>query len=927
MTFSFLSTKLFIPPVRTGAIARPRLTEKLLAGIKHPGGFALLSGPAGFGKTTLLSEFVAQTQQIGELKLGAAWLSLDEGDNDPARFWSYWIKACQSILEEVGEDALAVLRAPQPLPDDTIPTLPINNLAGRDLSLVLVLDDFHAIQNASIHSSLLFLLDHLPPNLHLILSTRTDPPWPLARYRARNQLIEIRTRDLRFTLEEAAVFLNDTMSLSLSTDVLSALEERTEGWIAGLQLAALSMQGRNDIDAFIQAFTGSHVYIAEYLVDEVLKQQTEEMQAFLLQTAILDRLNGALCEAVTGCQDGQGKLKALQRSNIFISPLDDQEQWFRYHHLFADLLQLRLQSNRSKTATGELHQRAARWYEQSNMIMEAVEHYFAAADYENVVRVVEVAALPTILQAQVRTVESWLQSIPLDLVEKSPKINMAYAWMSLLRGMHAQAAPFINRLRAFFSTPEANTSDPSLQVEWLAVQAELLIAQGRPQESRDLAIRAQEMLPEVDPNIRGMIYTTLAKAYQMTLDYDRAAEVFQMIVQDARRINDMTFEILGTSGEAQMVLKQGRLHRTYEIVTEGIRRLETSGKKVPFSATLYGELGQVCFHWGQFDQVREYLRRSMEISGKSGYSDPEIYFHLTLSKICQMEGDLEGSVREMEQASHLAGIIPPAMVQENVIAQQVWVDLAMDRPADAEQLLAVRGFRFGDPFDFPDLVPGAPVTLEAGLLYNSAIRILLYHARKGQDPAVLKRGIDLAEHVIRGELQCQHLPAALETLLLLSQMYAVLGETQQSLTATAKALELAEPEGFISSFVEEGQPVADILAELLKADRPEKFQPSYIRQILAAFSQSQTLQEDITNPPAPGSPSADVLVEPLSARELEVLQLIANGYSNRAIAEKLFVTVSAVKKHAGNIYGKLSVNSRTQAVSRARLLGLLAPDP
>ena len=255
---------------------------------------------------------------------------------------------------------------------------------------------------------------------------------------------------------------------------------------------------------------------------------------------------------------------------------------------------------------------------------------------------------------------------------------------------------------------------------------------GRPAESRDLAIQAQKMLPEVDPNIRSMIYVTLAKAYQQTFDYDRAAEIFQMIVQDARRIGDMTFEVLGTSGQAQMVLKQGRLHRTFEIVHEGIRRLEMSGKKVPFSATLYGELGQVYFHWHQFDLAREYLHRSMEISGKSGYSDPEIYFHLMLSKICQMEGDLEGSIREMQQASHLAGIIPPAMIRENVIAQQVRVDLATDRLAAAEQLLEAEGFRFGKTFDFPALAPEAPVTLEAGLLYNSALRVLLYHAKRNR---------------------------------------------------------------------------------------------------------------------------------------------------------------------------------------------------
>jgi LuxR family transcriptional regulator, maltose regulon positive regulatory protein len=922
MTSSLLSTKFYIPPVRAGAIARPDLVEKLSSGVHHPGSFTLLSGPAGFGKTTLLSEFTARAQHP------VAWLSLDEADSDPNRFWTYWITACQSVLDRVGETALDLLRTPQPLPEDLIPTLLINDLAGQPGSLILILDDYHTIQNEAIHAGILFLLDHLTQNLHLVISTRIDPPWPLSRFRASSRLVEIRAQDLRFRLDEAAEFLNHTMGLSLSTQELAALEERTEGWVAGLQLAALSMQGRSDIGAFIQAFTGSHVYIAEYLVDEVLKRQTDEMQAFLLRTSILDRLTASLCEATTGCLDGQGKLKTLQQANIFIVPLDDEGQWFRYHHLFGDLLKARLQSSLAKPAIGELHQRAAVWYEHNGMTAEAVEHALAAVDYARVVRLMETSALPMILQAHVRTVENWLQAIPPEYFEKSPRINMAYAWMYLLRRVPLQAAPFIDRLKTIYSSPEAGQFTPSLQAEWLAIQAEHLITQGKPEESRNLAIQVHKILPEVDPNVRSMLYLTLAKAYQLTLDYDRAAEIFQMIVQDARRSGDILFEILGASGQAQMVLKQGRLHQTYEIVSESIRRLEASGKRVPFSATLYGELGQVNYHWRQFDQARDCLRRSMEVSGKSGYSDPEIYLHLMQSKMCQMEGDLAGSFGEMEKASQLAGILPPAMVRENVIAQQVWVDLAADRPAAAEQRLAAEGFRFGEPFGYPTLAPGAAVTLEAGLLYNSAFRILLYHARKGPGLANLHLGSDLAERVFTGEIRCQHLPVAIETLLLLCQMYAVLGEPLRSRAAASQAVELAEPEGFISPFVEDGKPVAEILADLWKNRRAGELREDFVQKIFAAF-------------PEPGDPasaipagregkahpaSVEPLVEPLTARELEVLRLIAEGHSNQSIAEKLVITVSAVKKHSGNIYGKLAVGSRTQAISRARQLGLLAPD-
>lgn len=920
MPFTPLATKFYIPPVRAGVVTRTRLIEKLLAGVQQPGSFVLISGPAGFGKTTLLSKFAAQVGQP------VAWLSLDEAENDPNRFWMYLIAACQTVLREVGETALALLRAPQPLPEETIPSLLINDLASQHGSFVLVLDDYHTIQNPAIQAGLLFLMEHLPSNLHVILSTRSDPPWPLTRFRARNQLTEIRAQDLRFRPDEAEQFLNHTMGLSLCAELLAALEQRTEGWVAGLQLAAISMQGRSDTEAFVEAFTGSHVYIAEYLVDEVLKQQTEEVQQFLLQTSILDRLNAGLCAAVTGRPHSDSLLKTLQKANIFIIPLDDAEQWFRYHHLFAELLKARLHSSLSKSALAELHQRAANWLGQNGLVAEAVKHGLAGADYELVVRLVEEAALPMIIQANVQTVEQWLRAIPTDLLHQSPRINMAAAWMYLLRGTPDLAAPFIRRLQGIFSARKPGPNELSLQAEWLALQAELLISQGRPEESRDVAIQAQQMLPGVDPNVRSILYTTLAKAYQLTFDYNRAAEVFQMIVEDARRSGDIAFEVLGTSGQAQMLIKQGRLHQTHEIVTEAILRLERSARKVPFSATLFGEVGLVYFHWHQLDQARAYLRRSMEISQTSSYSDPEIYYHILLSKISLMEGDPSGAARAMEQASHLADRNPPAMIRENVLAQKVWVALAVDRLTEAEALLAAEGFLVGDISSIPELADGAPVTTEAGLLYNSALRLLLYRSKQEQRPHNLQRAITLAERVVDGELQSQQLPAALETLLLLSQFYAVQNDTSRSLAAITKALQLAQPEGFISCFLEEGQPVASMLRELLAGNLPEEIQPAYINEILAAYPHhSPPVSAINAQPPAVQTAVAAAvpLVEPLSAREQEILQLIAAGYSNQAIAKMLTITISAVKKHAGNIYGKLNVNSRTQAIARARQIGLL----
>lgn len=916
MSPALLSTKFRIPHGRGNAVSRSRLTEKLLTGVQRPGTFILLSGPAGFGKTTLLSEFATDLQRP------LAWISLDEADNDPVRFWTYLLTACQSIQPEIGESALGLLQSTQQLPDETIATSLINDLVRLDTELIIVLDDYHIIQNSTIHSALAFLLDHLPEKLHLVVSTRVDPPWPLPRFRARDQLIEIRAADLRFTSDETAAFLNQVMGLNLSAENIAALESRTEGWIASLQLAALSMMGRADVTGFIKAFTGSHVYVAEYLIEEVLERQPQDVKTFLLQTSILERLNAALCEAVSGRPDSQDVLKYLYQSNLFVHPLDDEGQWFRYHHLFADLLQARIRQSLSDGDIAALHRRAAAWYEQTGMISEAMEHSLAAKDYSHAIQIIGNVALPMILQAHVRTVDGWLQAIPKTYLEQSPELNMAFAWLNLLRGTFSGATPYVERLFAMFSSIDMGDQNPSIHGEWLAMQSKLLSVQGKTAESRDMANQALLILPETAVHIRSLIYINQATIYQQMLDYDHAAETFQMIVRDSQATGNFTFEILGTSGQAQMLLQQGKLHAGFEIASQGVRRLEVTGKTTPFSATLYGEIGQIHYHWHQLDQARSYLLRSIQASGLNGYSDPEIYHHVMLSRMFQMEEDWDAAAREMQKAGDLAKSIPPAMIREHVLSQQIRVDLAFSRFAAAQSLLKGEGFTFNGVFHFPDLAPGANVTDPLGMLYNSALRVLLVQARTIHDPANLKSGIELAGLVLAGELQCRHIPVALETLLLRSQLHAALGYDRDRLTDLVKALQLGEPEGFVSIFVEEGRPIAEALTTLLKRNLHGTVKPSYIQEILAAFPGSQSSRDVMS-----GAVNDDLApIVPLTPREMEVLQLIAAGDSNQMIASKLVITLSAVKKHIGNIFNKLNASSRTQATARARLLGLLSID-
>jgi len=919
---SLLSTKLYIPQPRANAIARLRLTEKLVSGANQPGSFTLLSGPAGFGKTTLLSEFVAR------LKRPVAWLSLDEGDNDPIRFWTYLIVACQTVQDGVGESALALFSAPQPLPVEAIPSILINDLAELDHDLILILDDFHTIQNETIHSAFSFLLEHLPRKLHIVVSTRVDPPWLLARFRARNQLIEVRAQDLRFNTEEAASFLNRLMRLNLSTEDVAALEERTEGWVAGLQLAALSMKGRSDIAGFVKAFTGSHVYIAEYLVEEVLKQQPQDVQEFLLQTSILERLNARLCEAVTGCQDGQAVLMALQRANLFVIPLDDEGQWFRYHHLFADLLKARLRQSLPADAIAALHQRASAWNEQAGMVPEAIEHALAATEYSYALQLIEKIALPMILNAYFQTVEDWLRTIPPEYLRESPRVNLAIAWMHLLRRNFAQAAPHLERLQRIFSTLEKSEIDPSLEGEWLALQSMLLNAQGKAVESIDLAEQALKILPEGETQVRSMTYMGLAQAYEQTLDYERAAEACELIIQQGHAAGDLPSEMFGLSYLGLMYVQQGKLHAAEEIASVSLQRIERTGSFSPFSATLYGELAQVYYHWHQLEKARGHFSRSVELSKLGGFSDAEIYHHVFLSRLLQMEGDLQASVQEIEKALDRMQTAAPAFVNEEVISQQVSIYLALKRLAAAQSALKVYGFKFDGNFSHPELAPEAGIPHALGMLYDSALRILLYQGAAQDDPEVFRHGIELAGLVIEGSLRCRHLPIVLKTLLLRSQLHAALGNEQAALVDVTRALELAEPEGFVSIFIDERPHTAEALRSLLERHLTGGVAEGYIQDILAAFPKSQSSRIDYTarvQADVVVTPTEDAmaLVEPLTKRELEVLRLIAEGDSNRAIAEKLLITVSAVKKHTSNIFGKLNVDSRTQAVARARQLRLL----
>jgi LuxR family maltose regulon positive regulatory protein len=927
-----LATKLHRPSTPPKRVPRPHLIQRLDEGLESSRQMTLVSAPAGFGKTTCISDW-ADT-----LDCPVTWLSLDAADDDPGRFFAYLVAALQTVDANLGREIEGALRSGQLPPSEVISATLINDILraqrveGRFL---LVLDDFHVIQDPSILEVLEKLVANPPQPLHLVLLTREDPPLPLARLRAHNQLTEIRARDLRFASDDAERLLNEVLGLSLSPADVAALEAKTEGWVVGLQLAGLSIRDRADPSGFIATLSGSHRFILSYLTEEVLNRQPEAVQRFLLQTSILDKLNGDLCNAVTGRSDGRTLLERLFNANLFLIPLDDEGQWYRYHHLFADLLR-DLQNTLLKEDTAELHERAAHWYAQAGgertgergaFVNEAMKHALAAEDYGLAVDLLERHAMDMIMQGYAKTVNGWVQVIPAEWTSSSPRTHLAFAWMHLLRGAYAQAAPYLERLEGSFSGSQVSQEESeALKAEWLVLQSLLLNMQGEMTESLALATQALEIAPEQDSRVRSLAYFGQAGAYQVMEEYGLVVDAYQMAIQHGREAKNLVTEMMSTSGLARLAFEHGQLHLAFEIAAPVSARLEGSGSLPPISTVIFGILGEVQTQWLQIDEARRHGRRALQLSVLGGYNSGIISLRVLLSRLSQLAGDLEDAAREIQKAVDLMQGDIPDYVRQEAVAQQVRVSLAQNRPAAADLALQGQGFSFQGRFSFPALPPDQSIPHSAGLLYNSSLRVLLYQARAGRDAANLRAGIELADRLITGALQGQTLLVALEALLLRAQMHAALGSTRASQVDYARALELAEPEGILGVFIEQGPPVAEALADLVEQAQLEAVHARYVERLLAAFSRLQppsTARREQPPLDLPAGIEPVALIEPLTDRELDVLCLMAEGLKYKEIAERLFISLNTVRSHVKAIYGKLHVNNRTQAVTVARQLRML----
>ena len=900
---SILSTKFYIPHLRQNGVLRPRLTDILLAGVNRPGTLVMLSGPAGFGKSTLLGEFVAQ------LKQPVAWVSLDDGDNDPVRFWSYLIAACQSVRPGVGDSALELLKAPQPLPDDAVPTILVNDLAGLDGGLVLVLDDYHVIQNGSIQTALSFLLDHLPDNLHIVLSTRVDPPWPLARFRARNQLIEIRAKDLRFTTEEAAAFLNQVMGLNLSADDVAALETRTEGWIAGLQLAALSMTGRSDIPAFVKAFTGSHAYVAEYLVEEVLQHQPEQVQTFLLETSILERLNASLCESVTGCQDGQAILATLYRANIFVLPLDDEGLWFRYHHLFADLLQARLRQSLPAETVTTLHTRASQWYERNGFVIEAVNHALAAQDFEAAADLIQQNASRVTIRGELTTLLQWIEALPVDVSRRHPQIIISKAWSLTLAGAQPQVESLLQEIEAQIEISDETPQARELRGNAAAIRGYFAMLAGDYARALALTERADVLLPVSSVQARSILPYTLGAVYRGQGEYEKAAAAFAHLARIGEVSNDLLVWVTGETEVVNTRHTQGRLREASQTARQALRRMADQGAQ-PFGslAKLEVALCDVLREQNELDEAHQRVTGVIKRMKAWDMPTDRLFAYLTLTRLQESQGDFTGAFETLHIAKDLRSSHPVLMsLGRSVDIYEIRLLMATHNVPAAARLM-------------DDLQPGTSqmVNIREQELVMLA-HVLLAQGRFDQVAAILA---PLSRDAEAGGRRS----TLLESLALQARTLDAQGDRDAAVAILIKALALAEPDGFVRIFVEEGEGMQSLMVaaarQLESAIDPTLISLKvYVAKLLDAFPASQKAGA-LSHP----LPKTDGLVEALTARELEVLQLIAAGDSNQTIADKLVISLSAVKKHTGNVFGKLNVNSRTQAVAHARQLGLLSAD-
>jgi len=874
-----LATKLHAPQLRAHLVARQRLTEKLHA---DGGKLTIIAAPAGFGKTTLITSWL-----IGE-NCPHAWLSLEDRDNDAIRFVTYLVAALQTLAPDLGQATLTALQNLQsPDPEAVIIPL-VNEITHAGTTFTLVLDDYHAITNPYIQQGLTILVEHLPPQLHLILTTRADPPLPLPRLRARGLLTEIRADDLRFTPAEAAIFLNEIMGLALTPEDIAALEQRTEGWAAGLQLAALSLQKHTDQTGFVRTLNGTHRYILDYLADEVLNRQPEDLRQFLYQTSILDQMSGDLCNAVTGRTDSQQILESLEAANLFIVPLDDERRWYRYHHLFGELLRHRFTAQTSKGDVHATHLRAAAWFRENGTLPDAIYHALCVEDFDYAAPLIERAGMELLLKIEVHTLAGWLAQLPNALFQSRPWLNVIAAWLGYIQAANPdELLPIENRL----TQAERQLAQADRPSELLGYMMTLraYMAQTRDDhpETVRLSHEALARLPAENVTLRSILNMNLATTYLIQGEIEPARQYFERAQELGKAAGNIFTVFVSRDHLATLAFEAGRVRHAEAMLHEAIRlATDAHGHRLAYVGLYYVELAEIYREWNRLDEAIDVLEKAYAL--RAQHDDLDTVSHIVWARVLAAKGDLPGA---MEKADH----IEKYLRDRQAIVFIPWIG------AIKAQLHLLDG-NLTAARTWTDAWGANPVSTGSLRRHPGEYATYVKIRTAERDPGVLP----LLEQILALHTADHRMRRVVEARILLAIAHARFGDQPTALTHLEEALRLAKPEGYTRTFLDEGKPMAALLAQC---------KPSPTRDaLLRAFDQ----------PVQPIPPSVPRLPEPLTDREIQILRLMAAGLSNQDIADELFLTPSTVKWYSHQIYQKLGAKRRTEAVDLARGLGVLS---
>ena len=893
MPTTILATKLYIPPPRAEIVLRPRLIERLNAGSK----LTIISASAGFGKTTLLSAWIAAYGRP------VAWLSLDESDSDLSRFLTYVIAALQTVQSALGKNLLATLQTPQPPPIESLLTSLLNEISALPSDLILVLDDYHLLDSKAVDAALTFLVEHQPPQLRLLIASREDPPLPLARLRVRNQLTELRTADLRFTPAEAAEFLNRMMGLNLSEVDIAALEARTEGWIAGLQLAALSMQGQSDPAGFIKSFTGSHRFILDYLVEEVLGRQPGEIQNFLLYTSILERLCGPLCEAVLGTPPGSGQstLEELERANLFLIPLDNERHWYRYHHLFGELLHQRLGQPQE---LANYHLRASVWYEANDDLAKAFHHACAASDFERGARLAEVAWQGMERNFLTAAWLGWVKKLPDAAICSRPRLCLQLGSAFSDAGeLETSETHLQNAERALAGVADSYESK-SLAGNIALIRASNAQNQGDLAESVKYAELSLLLAPEDDFYLHAQAVITLELTHWTTGNLEASIQAMRTWTEDMQRLGNQVFVIASAFAVADMQVAMGRLREAIRAYQQALQLADEHGAEAQ-QITAHHHLGLALIYHelGDSESSAAYLQTAADLGQRTTLVDWTHRWNLAQALLKESAGEWDASLDLLDEARR-GYVITAVPNLQPIEARKTRIHLKQGRLDKAQAWVRERGLSVTDE-----------VTYLCEYEYLTLARVRLGEGVFTGVNDLLERLLALAETQKR-------MGSVIEILLTQALVYQAQGDHPQALAALERALTLAKPEGYLRTFVDEGEAMRLLISDFRrKIDGHSHPLLAYADKLLAAFGSPSN--SPITSAEPPFGTPLSLPPDSLTPRELEILRLVAQGLSNTEISQRLYLALSTVKGHNQRIFDKLQVQNRTEAVVRARELGLL----